>query len=131
MTGVFQGVWGMRCTGELLSPHPMIPYLAHRFTHKKPDLSELSQAFKPLKSIHEFESLLKDLCTDQELRLIMERWSIANLIHLGFPYRVISIKTGASSATIARVAQTLSASSGELQRACKRRAMNIRQSAHD
>jgi TrpR-related protein YerC/YecD len=98
---------------------------SQRFGKKNPDIRDLCRAIEPMKSASELEWFLKDLCTAQELRLIMERWSIAKLIHLGFPYRMISIKTGASSSTIARVSHNLALGSGELSRACKRRAENI------
>lgn len=51
--------------------------------------------------------------------MLSERWSIAKLMHMGFSYRIISQKTGASSATIARVSQNLSRGTGALLNTCR------------
>jgi TrpR-related protein YerC/YecD len=70
-----------------------------------------------LLSSEECETLLMDHCTMQELRLMTERWAIAKLIWFGFPYRVITEKTGASSTTIARVAHWIHYGEGGYARA--------------
>lgn len=66
-------------------------------------------------------AFLSDLCTPQELKMLCDRWAIAKLMHMGFSYRIIQEKTGASSATIARVSQNLSRGTGELLRVCRLR----------
>ncbi|MCB9808432.1 hypothetical protein H6770_04220 [Candidatus Peribacteria bacterium] len=76
-------------------------------------------------SHEESELLLKDHCTMQELRQISERWAVAKLIWMGFPYRVITQKTGASSTTIARVAHWIHYGEGGYARAFQLRALDI------
>lgn len=49
-----------------------------------------------------------------------ERWQIARLAWMGFPYRVITAKTGASSTTIARVVHWLTYGKGGYRLACDR-----------
>lgn len=85
------------------------------------EVSDLTRAVTGLQTEHEIQAFLQDLCTAQEFQMLNERWQIARLVHMGFPYRIISQKTGASSATIARVSQCLSKGSGELVKACRRR----------
>jgi TrpR-related protein YerC/YecD len=50
---------------------------------------------------------LMDLCTPQELKSLSDRWQVAKLLHQDVPYRKISALTGASTATITRVARSL------------------------
>jgi|GEM_PF-378869 len=69
----------------------------------------------------ELEALLSDICTNQELVSLAERWTIAKLLHMGFSYRTITVKTGASAATISRMARLLVKGSGLLRDACQLR----------
>lgn len=56
----------------------------------------------------EMRRFLKDLCTPQELAILAERWRVCKLLHSGtLSYREISEQTGASLATITRVARFL------------------------
>ena len=71
-------------------------------------LSELMQALLLIKNEQELGRFLKDLCTPQELRVLAERWRVCKLLNAGdLSYRQINIKTGASLATIGRVARFL------------------------
>jgi len=72
-------------------------------------------------TFNDIKELLNDLCTPNELEMLEQRWRVANLLHMGFPYRVITAKTGASSATIARMANTLRHGSGRLREQCDSR----------
>jgi TrpR-related protein YerC/YecD len=50
---------------------------------------------------------LRDLCTRTELEAMAQRWEVAQLVDQGVPYLQISQRTGASTATVTRVAQWL------------------------
>ena len=50
---------------------------------------------------------LRDLCTRTELEAMAQRWEVAQLVDLGVPYAQIAQRTGASTATVTRVAQWL------------------------
>ena len=58
------------------------------------------------------ENLFMDLCTPQELKSMAERWRVAQLIEKGLSYRNINEVTGVSTATITRVARSLTQGSG-------------------
>jgi TrpR-related protein YerC/YecD len=71
-------------------------------------LSALCQAFLSLASEEEMFRFLKDLCTPQEISVISERWRVCRLLNQGnLSYRAIQKQTGASLATIGRVARFL------------------------
>jgi TrpR-related protein YerC/YecD len=71
-------------------------------------LQDLLQAFLQLKTVDEIDRFLKDLCTPQELKALAERWRVCQLLNEGtLSYREINEKTGASLATITRVARFL------------------------
>lgn len=67
------------------------------------------------------EQLLRDIFTDFEVDLLAERWSVAKLLYMGFPYRTVMEKTGASSASVARISRLLLHGNGGLRSACIRR----------
>lgn len=50
---------------------------------------------------------LRDLCTRTELEAMAQRWEVAQLVDQGVPYLQIAQRTGASTATVTRVAQWL------------------------
>lgn len=71
-------------------------------------VKELVKAFTLLEGEQEVQNFLIDLCTPQELKAMAERWEIAKLLQAQeLSYRDISEKTGASTATITRVARFL------------------------
>lgn len=51
------------------------------------------------------ERFLRDLCTRTELDAMAQRWEVAQLVDQGMPYLQIAERTGASTATVTRVAQ--------------------------
>ena len=53
------------------------------------------------------EAFLRDLCTHREVTEMSHRWHIVRLLNDGIPYREVAEKTGASTATVTRVAQWL------------------------
>src|SRR5438309_1946596 len=94
-----------------------------RYPCPPPDqaLKDLLQSIAQMRTVDECERFFADLCTNHELESLVERWRIAKLIHIGIPYRVITKRIGASSATIARVAQSSRYGKGGLYAACKKR----------
>ena len=53
------------------------------------------------------DAFLRDLCTRAELEAMAQRWEVAQLVERGVPYLQIAQRTGASTATVTRVAQWL------------------------
>ncbi|HYM84176.1 MAG TPA: YerC/YecD family TrpR-related protein [Candidatus Dormibacteraeota bacterium] len=67
----------------------------------------LCEALLRLDSVEEAERFLRDLCTLGELRDVAQRWEVATLLDAGLHYAEISRRTGASTATITRIAAWL------------------------
>ncbi len=70
-------------------------------------LNELFEIITDLESAEACKRFFIDLCTPQELKSLSDRWQVAKLIYQEVPYRKISELTGASTATITRVARSL------------------------
>jgi TrpR-related protein YerC/YecD len=71
------------------------------------EIRELADAVVALRDREEALRFLRDLCTVNELHELGQRWAVARLLDEGVSYHDISERTGASSATISRVAQWL------------------------
>ena len=71
---------------------------------RTPGTSALVDAILTFRVADELERFLRDLCTLGELRDLAQRWSIAQLLDRGMHYAEISRVTGASTATITRIA---------------------------
>ncbi len=71
------------------------------------DVRALAEAVVTLRDGDEAVAFLRDLCTIAELKELGQRWHVARLLDEGISYHDISERTGASSATISRVAQWL------------------------
>ncbi|HEX9609649.1 MAG TPA: YerC/YecD family TrpR-related protein [Candidatus Limnocylindria bacterium] len=71
------------------------------------EITELADALITLRTSDEALRFLRDLCTINELKELGQRWHVARLLDEGVSYHEISERTGASSATISRVAQWL------------------------
>lgn len=67
-------------------------------------LWDLFDAVTRLNDREEASRFFRDLCTVSELEAMAERWHVARLVEQGIPYRQISKMTGASTATITRIA---------------------------
>lgn len=79
----------------------------HR-TRRIEDRDALNAAFLQLKSRDEVERFIKDLCTPGEIEALAERWRVVRLLDAGGKtYRQIAEETGASTATVTRVARFL------------------------
>ena len=70
-------------------------------------MTELFKAILTLKTRSELERFLRDLCTLAELEAMAHRWEVARLVEQGLPYTEVAQKTGASTATVTRVAHWL------------------------
>lgn len=72
------------------------------------DEHSLFDAILSVKSRKELGRFLADLCTPGELRAFAERWQVARLLDAEkLTYREIAERTGASTATVVRVARFL------------------------
>jgi len=79
---------------------------------RTPDAEALFEAIGSLKGPDEMERFFRDLCTLAELRDMSQRWAVARLLDDGLHYAEISRKTGASTATITRIASWLNHGEG-------------------
>lgn len=60
-----------------------------------------------LESPEEAARFFRDLCTLNEIRDLSQRWAVVRLLDAGKHYAEISRETGASTATITRIASWL------------------------
>ncbi len=67
----------------------------------------LLDALLALGDREEAAAFLRDLCTLGELRDMTQRWAVVRLLDEGLHYSEISRRTGASTATITRIASWL------------------------
>ena len=67
-------------------------------------LWNLFEAAACLKDREECARFFRDLCTLGELEAMAERWEVAQMVAQEIPYRRIHELTGASTATITRIA---------------------------
>lgn len=80
----------------------------HHKSYKDESMQELCKAMLLLKDSDELMRFFHDLCTPQEIRALAERWRVCRLLNQeDLSYRQIHAKTGASLATIGRVARFL------------------------
>ena len=79
---------------------------------KTPDTEALFLAIGSLDGLDETERFFRDLCTLTELRDLSQRWAVARLLDSGLHYAEISKRTGASTATITRIASWLNHGEG-------------------
>jgi TrpR-related protein YerC/YecD len=69
--------------------------------------TELLEAVVRLDTVDEASAFFRDLCTLGELHDMAQRWAVVRLLDQGMHYAEISHRTGASTATITRIAQWL------------------------
>jgi TrpR-related protein YerC/YecD len=74
---------------------------------RTPDLESLFGAILGLETPGEAERFFRDLCTLTELHDMAQRWAVVRLLDSGMHYAEISRTTGASTATITRIASWL------------------------
>ena len=83
---------------------------------RTPDTEALIEVLLRLDSTEDAERFLRDLCTLGELRDMAQRWAVARLLDAGLHYAEISQRTGASTATITRIASWLNHGEGGYRR---------------
>jgi TrpR-related protein YerC/YecD len=86
------------------------------------DTDELLEAIVRLESVDDAARFLRDLCTLGELHAMAQRWAIVRRLDDGQHYAEISRETGASTATITRIASWLNHGEGGYRAALDRRA---------
>lgn len=74
---------------------------------RTPDVEALFEVILRLDDRAETERFFRDLCTLTELRDMAQRWAVVRLLDSGLHYAEISRRTGASTATITRIASWL------------------------
>ncbi len=85
------------------------------------EAKELLKALLNLKTEKECRNFLRDLCTLSELKAMIERFQVAKRVANNETYREISKKTGASTATVTRVAHWFHHGMGGYKFVMKRR----------
>jgi TrpR-related protein YerC/YecD len=93
------------------------------------ELRDLLETVVELRSREEAERFFRDLCTLGELEAMAHRWRVAQLVDRGTPYVEISRRTGASTATVTRVAHWLRHGEGGYRLALERRTRRRRRTA--
>ncbi len=87
-------------TSGKVSPAAEVGATARRF-------DELAESLAGVRTVDQMKSVLRDLCTVAELDAMGQRLQVAGLVNDGVPYQEISRRTGASTATVTRVAHWL------------------------
>jgi TrpR-related protein YerC/YecD len=76
------------------------------------DTDALLDALVRLQSRREARRFVRDLMTADEIRMVVDRWRVARMLHTGCTYRQIEERTGLSSRTIARISRWLRSGEG-------------------
>jgi TrpR-related protein YerC/YecD len=79
---------------------------------RTPDVEAMFNAILRLETTDEAEAFFRDLCTLNELRDMAQRWAVVRMLESGLHYAEISRRTGASTATITRIASWLNHGEG-------------------
>jgi TrpR-related protein YerC/YecD len=79
---------------------------------RTPNVDALIDAIVRLDDRDEAARFLRDLCTLGELHDLAQRWAVVRLLDEGLHYAEISRLTGASTATITRIASWLNHGEG-------------------
>jgi TrpR-related protein YerC/YecD len=79
---------------------------------RTPETDALIDALLRLDTREDARRFLRDLCTLGELRDMAQRWHVVRLLDAGMHYAEISRETGASTATITRIASWLNHGEG-------------------
>lgn len=85
------------------------------------ETDDLLDAILSLRTREEAARFLRDLCTLAELETLAHRWQVAQLVDQGLPYHEVARRTGASTATVTRVAHWLRHGEGGYRLALERR----------
>ena len=87
---------------------------------RTPETDALVDVILRLDDRDDAERFLRDLCTLGELRDMAQRWAVVRLLDEGLHYAEISKRTGASTATITRIASWLNHGEDGYRRALAR-----------
>jgi TrpR-related protein YerC/YecD len=87
---------------------------------RTPDVEELIAALLRLETTDEAARFLRDLATVGEIHDLAQRWAVARRLAAGEHYASISRATGASTATITRIARWLNHGEGGYRVALER-----------
>ncbi len=79
-------------------------------------MDDLLDAIVTLDDLDEAAAFFRDLCTIGELQALAQRWQVARLLDAGLHYTEIATLTGASTATITRIASWLHHGTGGYRR---------------
>ena len=79
---------------------------------RTPEVDALLDAIVRLDDRDEAARFLRDLCTLGELHDLAQRWAVVRMLDQGLHYAEISRLTGASTATITRIASWLNHGEG-------------------
>ena len=85
------------------------------------EMRDLFDAILSLETVDEAAAFFRDLCTLGELHDMAQRWAVVRMLEDGLHYAEISQRTGASTATITRIASWLHHGQGGYQAALDRR----------
>ena len=91
-------------------------------TWQTDDTRALFDAILDLDGVDEAEPFFRDLCTMGELHDMAQRWAVARMLDEGLHYADISRRSGASTATITRIASWLNHGEGGYRAALDRMA---------
>jgi len=83
---------------------------------RTPETEALIEAVVRLDTREDAERFLRDLCTLGELHDMAQRWAVVRMLDGGMHYAEISRRTGASTATITRIASWLNHGEGGYRR---------------
>jgi TrpR-related protein YerC/YecD len=89
------------------------------------EVRDLLTTILELPSSQEAAAFFRDLCTLGELHDMAQRWAVVRMLDEGLHYAEISQRTGASTATITRIASWLHHGEGGYRKALDRRARRI------
>ncbi len=95
-------------------------------TWQTEDTRALFETILDLDGVGEAERFFRDLCTMGELHDMAQRWAVARMLDEGLHYADISRRTGASTATITRIASWLNHGEGGYRAALDRLAKTRR-----
>jgi TrpR-related protein YerC/YecD len=87
---------------------------------RTPETDALVTAILRLEDREDADRFLRDLCTLGELRDLAQRWAVVRMLDAGLHYAEISRRTGASTATITRIASWLNHGEGGYRRMLER-----------
>lgn len=85
-----------------------------------PDIEDLVATLAALRGTEEVRRFLRDICTLGEIEAMAHRWQVAQLVAEGLPYHEVAARTGASTATVTRVAFWLRRGEGGYKLALER-----------